>query len=181
MLYAALKGRSFTAVQELLGLGREVLADAHDGVALAVVEGEEFESVAEALAVANDGADFDGIGRKGQGNFQSDDLAGFEAAGKGGADAVLAHFGGASPASAELSGLKHFDLQAYVDDEAGKAASEGDLARRRIGGNTRAASGVGSSGGGLSFFVFTHASLHYSYKSSLIQISAAIVSRGAMC
>jgi len=47
-----------------LGFGGEVLADALDGVALAVVEGEEFESVAEALAVADDGADFDGIGRK---------------------------------------------------------------------------------------------------------------------
>ena len=43
----------------------EVVADALDGVALSVVEGEEFEAVAEALAVADDGADLDGIGSEG--------------------------------------------------------------------------------------------------------------------
>ena len=47
-----------------LAFGGQVLADALDGVALTIVEGEEFKSVAQALAVANDGADFDGIGRE---------------------------------------------------------------------------------------------------------------------
>ena len=70
-----------TQPYKLLGFGGQVLADALDGVALAVVEGEEFESVAQALAVADDGADFDGIGREGQRNFESDDLSGFETAG----------------------------------------------------------------------------------------------------
>lgn len=162
-----------------LCLGGEVLADAEDGVALSVVEGEEFESVAEALAVADDGADLDGIGREGQRNFESDDLAGFEAAGESSTDAVLAHFCGASPARAELSGLKHFDLQSYVDDEAGEAASKGNLASGRIGRNTRAASGVGGSSSGLSFFIFTHASLHYSCESHSPN-GTAIVSRGAI-
>src|SRR4029077_7421541 len=84
-------------------------------------------------------------------------LAGFEAAGESGADAVLAHFSGASPASAEFSGLKHFNLQAHVDGEAGKAASEGDLAGGGVGGNARAASGVsGGSSSGFGFFFFTH-------------------------
>jgi hypothetical protein len=126
--------------KDFLGFGGEVLADALDSIALAVVEGEEFETVAQALAVTDDGADFDGIGRKGQRDFDGNDLAGFEVAGEGGADAVLAHFGGASPAGAELSGLKHLDLQADVDDEAGKAAGEGDLAGRGVAGRTRAGS-----------------------------------------
>ena len=122
-----LTGSETRPTQLFLGFGGQVLADALDGVALAVVEGEEFESVAQALAVADDGADFDGIGRKGQRNFKSNDFAGFEASGESGADAVLSHFGGASPAGAEFSGLKHLDLQADVDGEAGKAASEGSL------------------------------------------------------
>ena len=45
-----------------LGAAGEVFADAVDGVALAFVQGEEFETVAQALAVADDGANFDGIG-----------------------------------------------------------------------------------------------------------------------
>src|SRR6266516_1719923 len=44
--------------------GGEVLADAFDGVALAIVQREEFEAVAQPLAIADDGADFDGIGRE---------------------------------------------------------------------------------------------------------------------
>lgn len=47
------------------GLGSEVVADAVDSDALGVIEGEEFEAVAETLDVTNDGANFDGIGRKG--------------------------------------------------------------------------------------------------------------------
>ncbi|SPE28494.1 hypothetical protein SBA2_40056 [Acidobacteriia bacterium SbA2] len=144
------------------------MADALDGVALAVVEGEEFESVAQALAVADNGADLDGIGREGQRNFESDDLAGFETAGEGGTDAVLTHFGGTSPAGAEFSSLKHLDLQADIDDEAGKAAGEGNFAGRCVGRYTRAATGVGGTGGsGLSFLVFAHTNL-------LIQINSQI-------
>jgi len=93
-----------------LTFGGEVLADTLNGIALAVVEGEEFESVSESLAVADNGADFDGIGRQGQRNVQRHNFTGIEAAGEGGANAILAHFGGASPAGAELSGLEHFDL-----------------------------------------------------------------------
>ena len=111
-----------------LGFGGEVVADAADGVALLVVEGEEFESVTEALAIADDGAHFDGIGREGQRNFEGDDLAGFEAAGEGGADAVLTHFGGTPPTVAEFPSLEHFDLQADVDDKTGKAAREVNFA-----------------------------------------------------
>ena len=64
-----------------LGFGGEVVADAVDGVALGVVQGEEFESVAQALAVAHNSPHFDGIRRQGQGDFQRDDLSGFKAAG----------------------------------------------------------------------------------------------------
>ena len=57
-----LTGSATRSHTTFLGFGGEELADALDGVALAVVEGEELESVAQALAVADDGADFDGIG-----------------------------------------------------------------------------------------------------------------------
>jgi len=72
-----------------LGFGGEIFADAADGISLSFVEGEKFESVAQALAIADDGADFDGIRSKRQRDFESDDFAGFEAAGKSGANAVL--------------------------------------------------------------------------------------------
>jgi len=48
-----------------LGFGGEVVADAADGVALGIVQGEEFEAIAETLDVTNDGANLDGVGRKG--------------------------------------------------------------------------------------------------------------------
>src|SRR5579859_7982204 len=86
------------------GLGGEVVADAADGVALVIVESEEFESVAEALAVTHDGPDFDGIRSEGQRNLERDNFARLEAAGESGADAILAHFGGASPTVAEFAG-----------------------------------------------------------------------------
>src|SRR5579872_4878285 len=103
------------------GFGGQILADALDGVALGVVQGEKFEAVAKALAIADDGANLDGIWRQWQRDFKRDDLSGFEAAGESGADAVLSHFSGAAPTGAELAILKHFDLQANVDGEAGKA------------------------------------------------------------
>src|SRR5579859_1140835 len=115
-----------------LGLGGEVVADAADGVALVIVESEEFESVAEALAVTHDGPHFDGIRSEGQRDLQSYNLAGLKAAGECGADAILAHFGGASPTVAEFSSLKHFDLQADVNDEPRDAARELNLAGTRL-------------------------------------------------
>jgi hypothetical protein len=168
LLTASLSMIRHTLLRGVLGFTGEVFADAEDGVALASVEGEEFETVAQALAVADDGADFDGIGRQGQGNFEGDDFAGFKAAGEGGPDAILAHFGRASPAGAEFSCLKHFDLQADVDDEAWEAPSKGDFGGWGVGGQTGAGSRVGSaSGGGLSFFFFTHKSKVKSQKSKL--------------
>ena len=38
------------------GLGREVLADALEGVALIVIQGQKFEAGADALNIADDGA-----------------------------------------------------------------------------------------------------------------------------
>jgi hypothetical protein len=43
--------------------GGEILADSLDGVALILVQRQEFETIAEALAVTNDCAHFDGIRR----------------------------------------------------------------------------------------------------------------------
>ena len=40
------------------GLGGEHVADAADGIALGFAEGEELEAIAQALAVADDGANF---------------------------------------------------------------------------------------------------------------------------
>src|SRR5579872_4066990 len=67
-----------------LGLGGEVIADAADGVALVIVESEEFESVAQTLAVTHDGAHLDGIRSEGQRDLESHNLAGFETAGESG-------------------------------------------------------------------------------------------------
>src|SRR5579884_76165 len=105
-------------IQEILGLGGQVLADALDGVALSVIQGQKFEAVAQTLSVADNGADFDGIRCKGKRDFESDDLAGFQAASEGCPYAILAHFGGASPARTKFAGLEHFDLQTNIDDEA---------------------------------------------------------------
>jgi hypothetical protein len=88
-----------------------------------IVQGQELEAIAEALAVADNRTNLDGLGCKGERDIESHDFAGFETAGEGGADAVLTHLGGASPTAAEFSGLKHFDLQADIDGEAWKAAS----------------------------------------------------------
>jgi hypothetical protein len=103
----------------------EHLADAEDDFALGVAEGQEFEAVAQALAVADDGANFQRVGAEGQRHFERDDFAGFELTGESCADAILAKFGGASPAAAEFAVLKHADLQAEVDGKAGKTASMG--------------------------------------------------------
>jgi hypothetical protein len=45
------------------GFGGQVLAHPLDGVALALIQRQEFESVFQALAVAYDGADFNGVRR----------------------------------------------------------------------------------------------------------------------
>ena len=87
-----------------------------------IVQGQKLEAIAEALAVADNGTNLDGIGCKGKRDIECDDFAGLETAGEGSADAVLAHLGGASPTAAEFSGLEHFDLQADVDGKTRKAA-----------------------------------------------------------
>jgi hypothetical protein len=48
------------------GFGGEHIADAADGIALCFAESEELEAVAQALAVADDGANFQRVGTKGQ-------------------------------------------------------------------------------------------------------------------
>ena len=77
---------------------------------------------------------FKRIGTEGQRNFEGNDFAAFEFAGEGGADAVLAEFGGASPAGAEFAVLKHADLHAGVEGKARKTASMGSGRRGRLGG-----------------------------------------------
>ncbi len=67
-------------------------------------------------------ADFQGIGTERQGNFKGDDFSAFEIAGKCGADAILAEFGGASPTIAEFAALKHAHLEANIDGKAWIAA-----------------------------------------------------------
>jgi len=121
--------------------GGEHFADAADHIALGLAEGEEFEAVAEALAVTNDGADFQGIGTERQGNFEGNDFSGFEFAGKGGADAILAKFGGASPAVAEFAILKHADLHAGVEGKARVTAGVRAGGRGRFSGSEFLAGG----------------------------------------
>jgi hypothetical protein len=115
-----------------LASGGKDFADTADDVTLIVIEGEELKTVAQALAITDDGAHFQGIGTEGQRNFERNDFSGFEVAGEGGADAILTEFGGASPASAEFAVLKHADLEAGIDGEARKTASVSPGGRRRF-------------------------------------------------
>src|ERR1700722_4132938 len=106
-------------------LASEHFADAGDGVALGIAEGEEFETVAEALTIADDGADFQGIGAEGQRNVEGNDFATFEFSGEGGADTILTEFSRASPTGAELAILEHADLHADIHGIARIAAGVG--------------------------------------------------------
>ena len=101
----------------------EHLADSANGVTLVVVQGQELEAVVQPLAVTHNGSHLERVRAERQGNFEGHDFAGFEISGEGSADAVLAEFGGASPAIAEFAILKHADLHADVDGEARVAAS----------------------------------------------------------
>ena len=82
-------GETYRSGPEESGSGGEHFADAADQGALAVAEGEEFETVVQALPVADDGADLELAGAQGQGNFEGDDFAGLKIAGQSSADAVL--------------------------------------------------------------------------------------------
>src|SRR5215472_3991644 len=140
-----------------LGFGCEIVADAADGVTLVLVQREEFESVAQTLAIADDGADFDGIRRERQRNFEGDDFSRFEAAGQSGTNTVLTHLSRASPAAAKFPRLKHFHLQANVNREARKTASVRYFAP--AGARTGDRGGLLIRGSGSGFFVVTHAKL----------------------
>jgi hypothetical protein len=112
-----------------LAFAGEHFADSMDHVALVIGDGEEFEAVTQALAVADDGTNFQSEAVDRQRNLQGDDFAGFEVAGECSADAVLAEFGGASPATAEFAILEHADLHAGIDGEAREAARVGLVTR----------------------------------------------------
>ena len=107
------------------GFCGEDFADAAEHFALGVVKGEEFETVAQAVAITDDSANFQWVGTKRQRNLERNDFAGLKLAGESGADAVLAQFGGASPTILEFSGLKHADLHAGVNGKARVAATVG--------------------------------------------------------
>ena len=110
-------------------VGKHV-ADAGDHIALVYGEGEEFEAVAEAVAVTHDRPHFQRIWTERERNFEGDDFAGFEFAGKRSSNAVLANFGGVSPAIFKFSVLEHADMHAGVEGEARIAA---DVGRCRLG------------------------------------------------
>ena len=118
-------GRSSKNGLLVFGFAGEHFADASDGFTLGVSKGEEFEAVAEAVAIAHDGADFQWVGAEGQGNFEGDDFAFLEFPGESGADAILTEFGGVSPAVLEVAVLEHADVHAGVDGKTGKAARVG--------------------------------------------------------
>jgi hypothetical protein len=101
---------------EIIGsafVGQHV-ADAGDHIALVGCEGEEFEAVAEAVAITDDCPHFQRIWTERKRNLEGDDFAGFEFAGERGSDAVLADFGGVSPAILKFSVLEHADMQAGI-------------------------------------------------------------------
>lgn len=93
-----------------LGLIGEHLADTANGVALGDGEGEEFEAVAQAIRVADDGTQFQWIGAQGKRNFEGDDFSALELPGERSTDAILADLCGASPTVGEYSVLKHADI-----------------------------------------------------------------------
>ncbi len=104
-----------------LRLGGKIFANPAKSFALHVVESEEFESVLESLPVTHNRPDFDGIGRKWQRNFQSDDLTSLQVSRQRGPDAVLSEFGGSSPTGVKIAVLKHPHLQPDIQRKARKA------------------------------------------------------------
>ena len=105
------------------------MADTADGFALRFAERKELETVAQALTIADDGADFQRIRTEGQRNIERYNLAGFQFAGERCADAILTHFSGASPTGAEFAALKHADLETGVEGKAGIPANVGGRGR----------------------------------------------------
>lgn len=105
-----------------LGLGLQVFANPADGIALAFVQREEFESVTESLAISNDRPDFNRIRRQGQWNVERNDFPRLKTSRQSSPDSILAHFGGTSPARAELARLKHLYLETNINRETGEAA-----------------------------------------------------------
>src|ERR1700692_2537847 len=86
--------------------------------ALGGVEGEEFEAVAQAVAITDDSANFQWVGTERQRNLERNNFTGLKLAGESGADAILAEFGSTSPTTLKFSGLEHAALPAGVDGKA---------------------------------------------------------------
>lgn len=117
-----------------LGFVGKHVADAGDHIALVGSEGEKFEAVAKAVAITHDRPHFQRIRTERKRNLEGDDFAGFEFAGKCSSNAILADFGGVSPAILEFSVLEHADMQAGVEGKAWKAADVGRCRLGRLGG-----------------------------------------------
>ena len=97
---------------------------------------EEFESAAQAVAIADDGAEFHELRRKGDGELQRYDFAGVQLAAEGCADAVLADFVGSAPAGGGCTVAKHRDLDARVKAITGEAAQSPLRFGRRLSGGS---------------------------------------------
>ena len=67
----------------VVGFAGEHFADAADRLALGIGEGEEFETVAQAIAIAHDGADLQRVRAERQGNFEGDDFPFLQFSGEG--------------------------------------------------------------------------------------------------
>jgi hypothetical protein len=105
----------------LAGVGQNYAELAEDQ-ALVFGDDEEFESAAEAFAVADDGAEFGDVGRDGNGELEGDDFAGVHLAAESGTDAVEAEFAGASPTGGGEAFAEDGDLDADVKTVSGVAA-----------------------------------------------------------
>jgi len=140
-----------------LGLRGEIFANAADRVALVIVQREEFKSVAQALPISHDRANFDRIRSQRQRDFQRDDLARLEAPREGGTDTILPHLSRASPARPEFPRLKHLYLQPDINHESGEASGVLNFSGRSLG--RRSCAGVSACGSGDSFLVFAHANI----------------------
>src|SRR5690349_14979390 len=71
----------------------------------------------KSLPVAHDGTHFQRIRAQRQRDLEGHDLSWLQIARQGAADSILAQFGRPSPATVELSRLKHLHLHAHVEQK----------------------------------------------------------------
>jgi hypothetical protein len=99
----------------------ENYAELAEDQALLFGDHEEFKSAAETFTVADDGAQFGGVGRDGNGELERDDFAGLHFTAERRADAVEAEFARTPPIGGSETFAEDGDLDADVKTVSGIA------------------------------------------------------------